>query len=224
MVDGIYSLRKRRVWRTALAIIPVLAFMLAACANLSRPDLERRYYAVTAQRPQSSVSFPGPSEQVLAVRTFRVAPAFDTKRLVTIQPDGEIDANFFDHLFVLPGPMFSEQFRVWLSQSRRFAYVDDLGGLRQPDFVLEGFIQELSRDLRGDVPQAVLTMQLLLLDLDHGAEPKMLLHQGYEQRVELTDQSSAALIAGWSTALERILQSLEPDIREAIRAANNGTQ
>ena len=191
----------------------VILLGLPGCASLSRPDPDRRYYLLQVQRPEPALERPAEAP-ILAVRTFRVAPASDSRGIVTIRADGLVQRDFYERFFLSPGEMLAGQFRSWLGQAGLFSLVTDLGGLTEPDMILEGYVQELHRDLRSGRPQAVLALQVLLLRPNRSGSSEVVVQRDYHQVVDLPDGSISSLVAGWNLALKGILADLEAALRE----------
>ncbi|SDB01791.1 cholesterol transport system auxiliary component [Desulfonatronum thiosulfatophilum] len=206
---------------TSTSRILVLGLMLltVGCATLSRPDPDRRHYMLQVERPQILQAESKPGEGVLAVRAFRVASAYDAKGIVTIRSGGRVESDFYNQFFLLPGEMISSQVRQWLRASGMFALVSNLGGLKAPDMILEGIVQELYRDYRTGSPQAVLAMQILLLRSDQFGAMDVVLQENYRQVRDLPDDSIQSLVGAWNDALEHVLMDLEDRLREVMPAS-----
>lgn len=197
----------------ALAFLLITLAGLPGCASLSRPDPDRRYYLLQVQRPEPAMERPAEAP-VLAVRTFRVAPAFDSRGIVTIRADGLVQRDFYERFFLPPGEMLAGQFRNWLGQTGFFSLVTDMGGLTDPDLILEGYVQELHRDLRSGRPQAVLALQVLLLRQTRAGAVEVVFQRDFSQALDLPDGSIRSLVVGWNLALERVLEDVETALRE----------
>lgn len=189
------------------------AMAVTGCASLSRPDPDRRHYLLRVERPDTLESAAAPVENVLAVRTFRVASAYDARGMLTALPGGRVERHFYEQFFLLPGDMITSQFREWLQATGLFSVVSDLGVLVEPDLILEGFVQELYRDFRGNTPRAVLAIQLLLLRPDGAGAMDVVLQDDYRQVLDLPDSSIQTLVSSWNLALEQILSQFEIRLR-----------
>lgn len=201
--------------RNPLLFVLLGTFLLTACAPITRPALERRHYLLEAVRPEMQVQ--GESlDAVLAVRTLRVAAGFDSKPFITVRGQGRVEADFQHHFFLQPGEMITGLVRQWLGKTRLFAHVTDLGSLKEPDLILEGFVPVLSRDFSSGSPKAVLAVQFLLLRPGRDAVAQIVLQRDYRQEVSLRGASAQELIQGWSQALMQILGDFEADLRQAL--------
>ncbi|PTN37576.1 ABC-type transport auxiliary lipoprotein family protein [Desulfonatronum sp. SC1] len=208
----LYSVTRRGML-FGLIFLMVMMGSLSGCASLTRPDPDRRYYLLQVQRPKPTLERP-PEAPVLAVRTFRVAPAFDSRGIVTIRADGLVQRDFYERFFLPPGEMLAGQFRSWLGQAGLFSLVMDMGGLTEPDLILEGYVQELHRDLRDGRRSAVLVLQVLLLRTTRSGAMEVVVQRDYNQALDLPDGSISSLVAGWNLALERILSEVETALRD----------
>lgn len=215
--------------RSFLVVVIVLLITLAGlsgCASLSRPDPDRRYYLLQAQRPEPVRERPSEGP-ILAVRIFRVAPAYDSRGFVTLRSDGLVQRDFYEHFFLPPGEMLAGQFRRWLGQAGIFSLVTDLGGLTDPDLILEGYVVKLHRDLRDERRDAVLALQLLLLRPNRAGAMEVVVQRDYHQELALPDGSISSLVAGWNLALAKMLTDVETALRsvcfaEPVSQPNSG--
>ncbi|GAB6057747.1 ABC-type transport auxiliary lipoprotein family protein [Desulfonatronum parangueonense] len=207
--------------RYRILVLGLLLLTIAGCATLSRPDPDRRHYMLQVERPQIPFDESITAKGVLAVRTFRVASAYDARGIVTIRSGGRVESDFYDQFFLLPGEMISSQIRQWLRGSGMFTLVTDLGGLKESNWILEGVVQELYRDYRTGSPQAVLAMQILLLRSDQFGAMDMVFQDNYRQVRDLPDDSTQSLIGAWNDALEHVLMDLEDRLREVMAATSD---
>lgn len=204
----------RRDGLVALTFLLITLAGLSGCASLSRPDPDRRYYLLQVQRPEPALERPADAP-ILAVRSFRVAPAYDSRGIVTIRGDGLVQRDFYERFFLPPGEMLAGQVRNWLDQAGIFSLVTDMGGLTEADLILEGYVQELHRDLRDGKPRAVLALQMLLLRPTRTGAVEVVVQRDFSQAVDLPDGSIRSLVAGWKLALEQILEDVETALRES---------
>ncbi|TVQ97711.1 MAG: hypothetical protein EA399_12525 [Desulfovibrionales bacterium] len=201
----------------AVLIATIIFFLgfsaLSGCASLTRPEPERRHYLLQVQRPGPVLERPMEAP-ILAVRSFRTAPAADSRGIVTIRSDGLVQRNFYDRFFVPPGEMLAGQFRIWLGQSGLFSLVTGMGMLIEPDLILEGYIQELHQDLSHGKQRAVMAMQMLLLRPTRSGDMEVVAQYDFNQIVDLPDTSIDSLVNGWNLALKHILVDLENSLRD----------
>ncbi len=204
----------RRGGLVALIFSLIILASLPGCASLSRPDPDRRYYLLQVQRPEPALKRPAEAP-ILAVRSFRVAPAYDSRGIVTIRSDGLVQRDFYERFFLPPGELLAGQFRNWLDQTGVFSLVTDLGGLAEPDLILEGYVLELHQDLRDGRREAVLALQILLLRPNSFGAMEVVVQRDYRQELALSDASISSLVAGWNLALEMILTDVETALQSA---------
>ena len=204
----------RRSGLVTLIFLLITLAGLSGCASLSRPDPDRRYYLLQVQRPEPALERPAEAP-VLAVRSFRVSPAYDSRGIVTIRSDGLVQRDFYERFFLPPGEMLAGQFRNWLGQAGIFSLVTDLGGLTEPDLILEGYVLELHQDLRDGRREAVLALQMLLLRPNRFGAMEVVVQRDYRQELTLSDSSIRSLVAGWNLALAKILTDVETAMRSA---------
>jgi ABC-type uncharacterized transport system auxiliary subunit len=209
-----WSPRLRLVKQLGVFALAVVVLGLSGCASLNRPDPDRRHYLLQVQRPEPALERPAEAP-ILAVRSFRVAPAYDSRGIVTIRGDGLVQRDFYERFFLPPGEMLAGQFRSWLGQAGLFSLVTDLGGLTEPDLILEGYVLELHRDLRDGRREAVLGLQMLLLRPNRFGAMGVVVQRDYREELALSDGSISSLVAGWNLALAKILADVETALRSS---------
>ncbi|HDQ40006.1 MAG TPA: hypothetical protein ENN39_03125 [Desulfonatronum sp.] len=194
----------------------LVILLLTACASISRPGLERNHYLLQVQRPKT-INDPPSLDFVLAVRTLRIAPGYDSKPFITLRDKGRVEANFHEHFFLPPGEMLTNQVRQWLTDAALFAHVTDLASFKGPDLILEGFVPVFYRDLSGESAKAVLAVQFLVLRPVRDGTSAIVLHKDFFQEVALHNASARELVRGWNEALRLILIDLETELRRALQ-------
>ncbi len=105
---------------------------------------------------------------------------------------------------------------LWLRASRLFESVVDYSSPIQAKYVLEGNVRSIYGDYREQgQAQAVIELQVFLTP-EAASEAGVMLQRDYSQRVNIPDNSSAALVAGWNQCLSDILTELERDLGSIV--------
>ena len=95
---------------------------------------------------------------------------------------------------------------------RRNGWPGPIGTKAGTSWVLESDLERLDADLRDpEAPQAVLEMQVRLLDTRKGS-PALVLDRRYAASEPLADRTPETLVAAWSRALATVLGEIERDL------------
>ena len=190
----------------------VVAFAVTGC--LSRPALVHQTFGLHATTTAQNTN--GTGQGVLSVRSVQISPMFEGRAFVyRVGPDlYEVDP--YAGFIVPPGRALAIPMRTCLRSSGVFADVIDPGSGLEANSFLEVHAQELYGDFRkAGSPAAVLSLRFLLFDSGTGQEQKLVMRKDYTRRVQLKEQTAAALAAGWNQALTEIMTEATSDISSA---------
>ncbi|HXF55519.1 MAG TPA: ABC-type transport auxiliary lipoprotein family protein [Hyphomicrobiaceae bacterium] len=179
--------------------------------RLSKPNPTRHHYLLDVQRPTHAA--PPRTREVLRVRPFRVAPAFDQRSLVYRRTDTGYESDFY-HLFAAdPGSLLAEATRGWLADAGVFDSVLPSASLLTSTFTLDGTVSRLYGDFRDlNAPRAVLALELTL-SADRSPGPGVRLQRRYQTESRFEGTSPEALVQAWNRCLEEVFRSLEKDLQ-----------
>ncbi|MFW5730338.1 MAG: ABC-type transport auxiliary lipoprotein family protein [Desulfonatronovibrionaceae bacterium] len=199
----------------ALGLCILTVISLLSCAPV-KPGLERNYFLLEISRTLSSES--GTGHGLLAVREFSVSPGYQGKEIVRRSVKGTAGADFYNHYFMLPGPMITQLTRDWLVKSGLFQAVLPAGSLQQADYVLEGAVTAIyGQNQAGSPPVAVVQINFLLLkNKDFASE--FLFQKQYKTEVQTQGDKPEHLIQGFNVCLEKIFTKLEADLSPILSA------
>ena len=210
-----------REWRRAVLLVLAVA-TLGGCLNLSRRYAEKTYFVLDAERPSTSEAgvadasdaAEGRRSSTLAVRPFRVAPGFESRKLVYRTGEMSFESDFYNEYFLPAGAQVTQATRDWLGRAGLFSGVLGEGSLVDADYVLEGSLRALHGDFSGGGgPTAVVALQVFLLrNSDRGAE--ILLQKDFEARESISSRAPEDLVIGLGDGLSAILSDLERAIRD----------
>ncbi|MCI0455064.1 MAG: PqiC family protein [Candidatus Dadabacteria bacterium] len=191
----------------------MLSLILTGCATLEKNYPERNYYILNVSSHNQNTS--PISEGILEVRRFEISPSFNTREFVYRKGDLSYESDFYNQFFRPPSSLITEEVRKWVSESGPFRYVVDPSNNVEPNYILEGNINELYGDFRTpDTPKSVMAVQFFLLEGGY-TNPRIVFQSNYRREVVLGSNSPDDLVKGWNDALEQILTSLESDLRNA---------
>ena len=189
-----------------LALLPLL---LASCVDLKAPAAERRFYALSVERP-------GPAKAggagVLKVRRFQVSRTYEGVEFVYRAAESAYEGDFYHAWFTPPAGQVAEAARRWMSGAGLFAHVVDAASVAPETHLLEGNVAALYADLRAK-PAAVVELQFTLLT----AAGEIRLHRAHRREIEAASSQPEALIAAWNRGLGEILAAAEADLAACAR-------
>ena len=98
------------------------------------------------------------------IRTFRSLPPFNSPGLVVKRANGETVLDFYTAWIAAPHELVRVQAARYLEKAGLFRAVHDTASGTLPSLGLEGTVCELFLDCRGEKPEAVVTLRLVVLD------------------------------------------------------------
>ena len=200
----------------ATAVLPVA---LGACFSPRVEQPEKRWYVLEAAPPSPAGARVGAT---VAVGRVRPTPRTSGQRFVYRTGEHSYEADFYHEFLTAPSAQVGDVLRRAVEGSGLFAGVVDAGSPVESDWTIEGVLDEIHGDLRGERWRAVLELELYLLD-ESRAQPAVRLHRRYRREVEVPEPSAAALAEGWSRALGEALAAwlgeVEADLAAPARAA-----
>ena len=193
-----------------LLIIPML---LSGCGK--RQTYDKQQFVLSAVREGQAA--PTGTDHILELRRFSVDSAFKGKGLVYRRGDFEYETDFYSEFLVSPSDLITEKTRNWLSESRLFQRVLDIGSQVDPTHVMEGNIAALYGDYRDQsAPRAVMEMRMFLLHLPSGEDPVFVFGQTYQASVKVASEGPEGLMEALNRCLVQILSDWEKDLNEKL--------
>lgn len=190
----------------SLALVPLL---LASCVDLKAPAAERRFYALSVERP-------GPSKAggagVLKVRRFQISRAYEGVEFVYRAADAVYESDFYHAFFTPPATQVADAARRWMSGAGLFAHVVDAASVAPETHLLEANVAALYADLRAK-PAGVVEIQFTLLT----AAGEIRLHRSHRREIEAASSEPEALIAAWGRGIAEILAAAEVELAACTR-------
>lgn len=198
-------------------LLPAL-LVLSNCVNLTKSNPVRQYYALDVTRQaESNVPVAG---TVLEVRRFLVSPVFQGQELVYRTEDTRYESDFYNHWFVSPSAMLTQQVQNWLVNARLFENVMTTSSYMEATHRLEGTVTALYGDYRQkDRRKAVVGIHMVLIE-DNPTRTAIVFQRDYQQIVEVTNTSPDGLTQAWNQGLEQVFKALEQDLRKIDWGAN----
>ena len=195
-------------WRVVCPIL-LLTFLLPGCSlkkAVQQSAPERRHFVLEASRTASSGA--ARSEGVLYVRNVTVSPRYEGAGFVYKRGESEYTTDFYNRFLIPPDLLVTQEVRDWVLAAGLFGQVIQSGSVVTPTHALEGQVNALYGDYSLQPPQAVLEIELFLVE-DPLNRAEVVFHERYREEIPLDDRKSESLVLGWNTGLARVLGELE---------------
>ncbi|MGE4294016.1 MAG: ABC-type transport auxiliary lipoprotein family protein [Desulfovibrio sp.] len=196
----------------ACLVLALSAALLAGCAGLKRPAVEKRHFDL---RPERSERFEHQAAPVgapnLRLRRVQVSPLCSGREMVFRSAGAAFNSDYYNTWFVPPADMLGQGLRQWLENSGLFAHVLDDASMAGATLTLEGTANALYGDFSGSAPVAVVEMQFLLLD-ESTAHNDIVFSGSYEERVPLASEAPSELASGLRRGVGAVFARLEADL------------
>ncbi len=187
-----------------------LALVLSSCISTSKPIPEKRYYVL--ELPVEAKALVRKSFGV-QVNRFRISGAYEGRGLTYRLSETEYESDYYHEYFASPGAHFSDVVRQRLMAGNRFEHVVSPGSLVDTRYTVEGVVNAAYSDLRDpESPRAVLHMQFFVIDTENN--DAIVVSETFQETEPCGTSDPAELIAGLSSALNRVVTALEVRLAE----------
>lgn len=197
--------------RNMALTLTVVAFAAALTGCLSRAPLTRKSFNFS---PGISSTNHESSNETVEVRRVTVAAPFATQSFVYRTGQYSYEHDPYAQFLVPPEEALSTALSSRLQQ-RGFT-VAEPGSLLAPNILMEANVSQLYGDFRNRArPEAVLSMNLVLLKSGEKAEDKASRQKTFTVHIPLAQRTAAALMAGWNKALDQIVNEATASVKAA---------
>ena len=197
----------------ALAVITAL-FFTSGCVDLTRTYPDKSYYSLNTVRVGDENQPSG--DVILQIQRFQVSSNYGGKHLVYRRNQVGYEPDYYHEFLTFPDGMITDQIRRWLSKSAVFESVISSTSRIDPTHILEGNITALYGDYQDrSASKAVVEIQIFLIE-EAAVDTSIIFQKNYRADTLLSSQKPEKLIAGFNVALEKILQTLEQDLQQAL--------
>ncbi|MHC4204786.1 MAG: hypothetical protein ACYSTT_09045, partial [Planctomycetota bacterium] len=125
---------KHRIVKSSFGLsLFMSAIIIAGCGP---KPYEKQHYILDTQRASSAVA--GNNTNILEVRRFTIASAFNSNSLIYRVGEFEYESDFYNEFLVSPTAMITEKVRNWLTESGVALRVLDPGSNIDPTHIIEG--------------------------------------------------------------------------------------
>jgi cholesterol transport system auxiliary component len=182
--------------------------VLVAVAGCTRPPPIKGLFVLESASPPV-VAKPQPG--LLRLGSVTVASPYRGRQFVVRETDLKYESDYYNEFLVAPAANISEATARALSAAHVFAAVAPSTVTIDPDWILDGFVDALYGDARGDKTGAVLSITFFLRR-QSGDAGVPVWSKTYERRVPFATGSASAYVAALNTGFGDILAELARDL------------
>jgi ABC-type uncharacterized transport system auxiliary subunit len=207
------SAAARTIVLRQLLLASGLTLTLLLCGCASRSPWKQESFALTL--PASDETGPAAHTNILSLRRVTVSPLFEDQPLVYRTGENSYEQDPYAEFLVPPNRMLDECLLNSLRNGHAFSAVRDPGGSLKPACTMEVSVNQLYGDFRQPgKPFAVLQMHFIL----YGNEDRerVLWQRDFSKRVPLAQRTPSALLAGWNTALQQIMEEVNLELKRLV--------
>jgi ABC-type uncharacterized transport system auxiliary subunit len=186
------------------ALLALSAGALSGCGLSERPYAEQRRWPLLVRRPDSLPQRPG--GKIILVRDVAAGPGLESDGLQSLRADGSLASAAYERWAVPPAQGVSDDLRMWLAQSGKFAGVIAEGSRGMADIALEGELTVLWVNLA--TRTALATMAITTIDLRRPGRP-ILLQATLSGTAALGGLEPAAQVQAQLAALAALFSAIE---------------
>ena len=188
-----------------------------SCLGLDKEYPEKQFFLLETVRP-AEASYSG-TRPILRIRSFRISPSYSGTEFLYRTGASAVEPDYYNEFLIPPSRLVTENAVIWLQASGLFESVIDSSSPLQAKYVLEGNVRSMYGDYRqADQARAVLDLQVFLTP-EAASEDGVLLQRSYTKSLNISENSSEALVAGWNQCLTEILTELEADLNRVLAQA-----
>ncbi|MFO7727699.1 MAG: hypothetical protein R6X11_05170 [Desulfonatronovibrio sp.] len=189
-----------------LFFILLIAF---ACAP-KKPAIERNYYILETSRnsPPAQETIPAS----LKIPDFSVSPGFQGREIIYRSGKSSAIADFYNHYFILPGPMITQLAGSWFMDAGLFSAVIPPSSTKEADYILEGAVTSIYGDTSQSGKNAAVVEINFMLLKNSGFDQEIVFQKKYKSTVKTEVSGAQPLINGLNKGLNNIFTSLERDL------------
>jgi cholesterol transport system auxiliary component len=187
--------------------------LLGSCVNIERSYPDKHYFVleVSLKQPPTTRTVNG----VLAVSDMRVSRRYEGQSFVYRLSETSYESDFYNQFLIAPAALITEEVRKALAQAQVFEHVIGSSTDWEAAYRLQGAVNSLYGDFTdAQAPRAVIEMQFFLTKKTPTGEA-IVMAKRYTKSVPVGARSPDALVKGWDTALEDILNSFIAEVKSA---------
>jgi ABC-type uncharacterized transport system auxiliary subunit len=193
-----------------LLLVSGLTLTLLLCGCASRSPWKQESFALTI--PASDETGPAAHTNILSLCRVTVSPLFEDQPLVYRTGENSYEQDPYAEFLVPPNRMLEDCLLIYLRNGHAFSDVLDTGSSLKSNFSMEVSVAQLYGDFhQPGKPFAVLQMHFILYSSED--RKRVLWQQDFSKSIPLTHRTPAALLAGWNTGLQQIMEEMNLELR-----------
>ena len=194
----------------------LILLLLTGCtgARPGKPDLTVHSYTLSYPAPASETRS---TDKTLAVLPFTTAPEYLERKIVYAPHPGELSTYHYHRWRVVPAELVQSFLRRDLMASELFAAVTGPDTVLEPDFILEGSVEEfLEKDGETAWSASAAVAVALIDEGEKGVVRRLMFQRIYREEEPCTARTPKEVAEAMSRAVSRISERIRKDIKEAI--------
>ena len=201
-----------------LAMTAAIAFLLSGCFGGGKPGRMTEQYAFdyTPDVQQGLVTLP----ETIMVERFSATQLYNSTAMVYQEEPGRRDQYLYHRWRVNPADLVSDYLLRDLRSSNLFQGVFNYRSNESSRYLLAGDVEEFQEYIDKEDHQAIVSLNVTLLDTARPALPDRILFQkSYRIAEPIDEKSPAGLAKGMSRAVAKVSRLLLSDIFNVVQAA-----
>jgi len=200
---------------TIFSVICLLMATLSGCFPRGKPPYLIEQYIL--DYPSPTLTIYEPTYEALTVARFTVAQSVNSPAMVYMPDNFRMASYQYYRWRNNPGDMVSDFLTRDLRNTNLFTAVFSYRDGERTRFMLEGGVEEFYEVDKGGLSKAVLTLYVVLLDLnEHEINNRVVFQKRYHTEEPLTEQTPKALARAMSAAMAKISEQIIQDVYSAI--------
>lgn len=196
--------------------IPALILLMAGCVG-GQPPVKTQYYMLDYNPPGIKETFR--LDESLKVERFSVAQFYNSNSMMFSTGSIGLDKFPHDRWGTNPGYMVADYLVRDFRQTGLFRGIFSYQDTDVVRFLLEGSITEFLAVEQKDGRKAMLTIYVMLLDLNQRDSAKQVVFQkSYTHAAACKENSAEGLATGLSESMERLSGQIISDVYQAVKS------
>ena len=193
-----------------MALLSGLIFAMLLCGCASRAPWQKETFAFVV--PSGDIGSPAHTN-ILSLKGVTISALYQGQQFVYRTGENSYEQDPYAEFLVPPNRMLEECLRLCLRNGHSFAEVLDPGSSLEQSCSLEVFVSQLYGDFRQpDQPFGVVQMSFLLYSTEPAYRGRVLWQREFFKRLPLGHRTAVALVAGWDTCLQQIMEEVNADL------------
>ncbi len=197
----------------SLAAALALAAFSAGCFNVTRDYQEKFYYQLEYNPP--AVSGPTLDDVVVRVGSFQVAPSYQSQKILYSTSKRKRKPYEYHLWIVNPGDMIADLLVRDMIDGKQYRAVVDVRSSINPDYEIEGIIDEIYEKDDNDTWFSVLQMRVILM-AHQGGKKTVLFQRNYRETHPVETHTPESVVTAMSAATKILSSKIQADVNAAV--------